>query len=141
MQLLPWMLVLLPLAWIISRWLDLFTLGEDLPRGLGMALDRTRLVALIVAVALASAAVAVVGGIGFIGLLAPHASRMMIAGKHRLLIPFTAMIGAILLIGADTIGRTLMAPDEIPSGLVAAALGTPYFLWLLGRSRKIQQGR
>lgn len=140
-QLLPWMLVLLPLAWIISRWLDLFALGEDLPRGLGMALDRTRLVALIVAVALASAAVAVVGGIGFIGLLAPHASRMMIAGKHRLLIPFTAMTGAILLIGADTIGRTLMAPDEIPSGLVAAALGTPYFLWLLWRSRKIQQGR
>lgn len=140
-QLLPWMLILLPLAWIMSRWLDLFALGEDLPRGLGMALDRSRLATLVVAVALAAAAVAVVGAVGFIGLLAPHASRMMIAGKHRLLIPFTAMIGSVLLMGADTIGRTLMAPDEIPSGLVAAALGTPYFLWLLWRSRKIQQGR
>jgi iron complex transport system permease protein len=141
LQLLPWLVILLPLAWVTSRWLDLFALGEDVPRGLGIALDRTRLATLAIAVALAAAAVSVVGAIGFVGLLAPHASRMMIAGKHRLLIPFTAMIGAILLIGADTIGRTVMAPDEIPSGLIAAVIGTPYFLWLLWRSRKIQHGR
>jgi iron complex transport system permease protein len=138
-QLLPWMLVLLPLAWAMSRWLDLFGLGEDVPRGLGVALERSRLSMLAVAVALAAAAVSVVGAIGFIGLLAPHASRMMVAGRHRLLIPFTAMIGATLLIGADTVGRTLMAPDEIPSGLIAAVLGTPYFLWLLWRSRRVQR--
>ncbi len=63
---------------------------------------------------------------------------MTLPGRHRLLIPFTAIIGATLLIGADTIGRTLMAPSEVPSGLVAAALGTPYFLWLLARSRQIR---
>ncbi len=63
---------------------------------------------------------------------------MTLPGRHRLLIPFTAIIGATLLIGADTIGRTLMAPSEVPSGLVAAALGTPYFLWLLVRSRQIR---
>ncbi|CAN5659921.1 hypothetical protein BH23CHL3_BH23CHL3_11650 [soil metagenome] len=138
-HLLPWMLMLLPLAWAMSRWLDLFGLGEDVPRSLGIPLDRARLMILAVAVALAAAAVSIVDAIGFIGLLAPHASRMMLPGRHRLLIPFTAIIGATLLIGADTIGRTLMAPSEIPSGLVAAAVGTPYFLWLLARSRQIRR--
>ncbi|MDQ3524906.1 MAG: iron ABC transporter permease [Chloroflexota bacterium] len=138
-HLLPWMLMLLPLAWAMSRWLDLFGLGEDVPRSLGISLDRTRLMILAVAVALAAAAVSIVGAIGFIGLLAPHSSRMMLPGRHRLLIPFTAIIGATLLIGADTIGRTLMAPSEIPSGLIAAAVGTPYFLWLLARSRQIRR--
>ena len=133
------MLALLPLAWLTARWLDLFALGEDTPRSLGMALERSRLAMLAIAVALAAAAVAVVGAIGFVGLLAPHASRMLVAGRHRLLIPFTAMIGAALLIGADTVGRTLLAPDEIPSGLIAAALGTPYFLWLLWRSRQVRR--
>ena len=140
-QLVPWIAILLPLAWAISRWLDLFALGEDAPRSLGLALDRTRLMALAVAVALAAAAVSIVGGIGFVGLIAPHASRMLIPNKHRLLVPFTAIIGAALLIGADTVGRTLLAPDEIPSGLVAATLGTPYFLWLLWRSRRIRYGQ
>lgn len=140
-QLLPWIVVLLPLAWIASRWLDLFALGEDAPRSLGMSLDRTRLATLAIAVALAASAVSVVGAIGFIGLLSPHASRMLVPNRHRLLIPFSALTGAALLIGADTIGRSLMAPDEIPSGLVAAALGTPYFLWLLWRSRRIRYGR
>jgi ferric hydroxamate transport system permease protein len=140
-KLLPWIAVLLPLAWLTSRWLDLFALGEDTPRSLGVAMDRTRLTTLAIAVALAASAVAVVGAVGFIGLLAPHASRMLVANKHRMLIPFTAIIGAALLIGADTVGRTLLAPDEIPSGLIAAALGTPYFLWLLWRSRRIRYGR
>lgn len=137
-QLVPWIAILLPLAWAISRWLDLFALGEDAPRSLGMALDRSRLLSLAIAVALAASAVSIVGGIGFVGLIAPHAGRMLIPNKHRLLVPFTALTGAALLIGADTIGRTLLAPDEIPSGLVAATLGTPYFLWLLWRSRQVR---
>jgi len=140
-QLAPWLLVLVPLAWLTGRWLDLLALGDDLPQSLGVRLDRTRLAILAIAVGLAAAAVSVVGAIGFIGLLAPHLSRLLIAGKHRWLIPFAALIGATLLIGADAIGRSLMAPDEIPSGLVVAALGTPYFLWLLWRSRSIQARR
>jgi iron complex transport system permease protein len=138
MQILPWIVILLPLAWLTSRWLDLFALGEDAPRSLGLALDRTRLITLAIAVALAASAISIVGGIGFVGLIAPHASRMLVPSKHRLLIPFTALVGATLLIGADTVGRTLLAPDEIPSGLVAATLGTPYFLWLLWRSRQVR---
>jgi iron complex transport system permease protein len=140
-QLVPWLLVLLPLAWLSSRWLDLLALGDDLPQTLGMRIDRVRLAILAIAVGLAAAAVSVVGAIGFIGLLAPHLSRMLIAGKHRRLIPFAAIVGATLLIGADVIGRSLMAPNEIPSGLVVAAIGTPYFLWLLWRSRSVRTRR
>jgi iron complex transport system permease protein len=136
-QLAPWLVALLPLAWLSSRILDLLALGDDLPQSLGVRLDRSRLAILALAVGLAAAAVSVVGAIGFIGLLAPHLSRLVIAGKHRLLIPFAALVGATLLILADMIGRSLMAPDEIPSGLVVAALGTPYFLWLLWRSRAV----
>lgn len=135
LRLLPWVAVLLPLSWITGRWLDVMALGEDLPRGLGIPLERARLALLGIAVALAAAAIATVGAIGFVGLIAPHAARMLLPGRHRLLIPYTALLGAILVIVADTIGRSVVPPSEIPSGLITAMIGTPYFLWLLSRTR------
>lgn len=110
-------------------------LGDDLPRGLGIPMERARLVLLGIAVALAAAAIATVGSIGFVGLIAPHAARMLVPGRHRLLIPYTALLGAILVIVADTVGRSVVPPSEIPSGLITALIGTPYFLWLLSRTR------
>jgi ABC-type Fe3+-siderophore transport system permease subunit len=134
-RLLPWLLIFLPVSWIAARWLDVLALGEDLPRGLGIPLERARLTLLGIAVALAAAAIATVGSIGFVGLIAPHAARMVLPGRHRVLVPYAALLGATLLVIADTLGRSLVPPSEIPSGLITALIGTPYFLWLLSRSR------
>ncbi len=124
-------LVLLPIAWVIARKIDLMALGEDLPRTLGMRLQTARAICVTVAVALAGAAVSTVGTISFVGLIAPHAARLTIGDRHRQLVPLTAILGAILVTLADTLGRVILAPKEIPSGLVTALIGTPYFLWLL----------
>lgn len=134
-RLLPWVAILLPLSWTTARWLDLLALGDDFPRGLGIPLERARLVLLGIAVALAAAAIATAGAIGFVGLIAPHAARMLLPGRHRLLIPYTALTGATLVIVADTVGRSVVPPNEIPSGLITALIGAPYFLWLLSRTR------
>ena len=77
------------------------------------------------------AAVSTVGTISFVGLIAAHAARLTIGNSHRQLVPLTAILGAILVTLADTLGRVILAPKEIPSGLVTALIGTPYFLWLL----------
>lgn len=130
-RLLAWPLVLLPLAWLLSRWLDLMALGEDLPRTLGVRLQQARGISIAIAVALAAAAVATVGTISFVGLIAPQAARLLVGYRHRQLVPTTAILGAILVTVADTVGRVALAPKEIPSGLVTAIIGTPYFLWLL----------
>ena len=124
-------LILLPIAWVIARKIDLMALGEDLPRTLGMRLQTARAICVTVAVALAGAAVSTVGTISFVGLIAPHAARLTIGDRHRQLVPLTAILGAILVTLADTLGRVILAPKEIPSGLVTALIGTPYFLWLL----------
>ncbi|UKO97649.1 Fe(3+)-hydroxamate ABC transporter permease FhuB [Nostoc sp. UHCC 0870] len=135
-QLLAFPLILLPLGWLFARKLDVMALGEDLPRILGMRLQKARGVILAIAVALAAAAVSTVGTISFVGLIAPHAARLLVGSRHRQLVPIAAILGAILVILADTVGRVLLAPKEIPSGLVTALIGTPYFLWLLGLSRR-----
>lgn len=129
-------LVLLPLAWLLSRWLDLMALGEDLPRTLGIRLQQARGISIAIAVSLAAAAVSTVGTISFVGLIAPQAARILVGYRHRHLVPITAILGAILVTVADTIGRAALAPREIPSGLVTAIIGTPYFLWLLLPKRR-----
>ncbi|WP_017591913.1 iron ABC transporter permease [Nocardiopsis potens] len=122
--------VLLVLA---LRRIDLLALGEDTPRTLGLPLERTRLAVLILAVALAACAVAVVGTVAFIGLVAPHAARLAAGPRAHRMLPVAALFGAALLVAADTLGRVLIAPAEIPSGLLAALIGTPYFVWRLRR--------
>ena len=124
-----------PLLWFAFRRLDLLALGEDTPRTLGLPLERARLAALALAVALAATAVAVVGTVAFVGLVAPHAARMLVGARTHRLLPTAALLGAALMVAADTAGRTLIAPAEIPSGLLAALIGTPYFVWQLRRGR------
>nr|WP_232278882.1 iron ABC transporter permease [Paenibacillus sp. 481] len=135
-QLLFWPAVLLPAAWIVGRKLDILAVGNECATGLGVHVVNTRLRGAAIGVALAAAAVATVGTIGFVGLIAPHAARMLIGHHHRKLIPLSALIGALLLVLADAIGRTLMPPSEIPSGLVVAIIGAPYFLWLMRSTQK-----
>ncbi|WP_283134469.1 iron ABC transporter permease [Rhizohabitans arisaemae] len=124
-----------PLLVAARRELDLLTLDEDTPRILGVPLERARLVLLGGAVLLTSTAVSAVGVIGFVGLVAPHAARVLVGGRHALVLPVAALLGAILVSLADTLGRTVIAPAQIPAGLVTAMIGTPYFIWLLWRSR------
>lgn len=129
------LLVLTPAVVAARRELDLMALDDDTPRVLGVRLERTRLVALGAAALLTSTAVSAVGVIGFVGLVAPHAARALVGGRHSRVLPVAALLGAALVSIADTVGRTLIAPAQIPAGLVAAMIGAPYFVWLLWRSR------
>ncbi|MEV2238264.1 iron ABC transporter permease [Micromonospora sp. NPDC049891] len=129
------LLVLTPAVVAARRELDLMTLDDDTPRVLGVRLERTRLIALGAAALLTSTAVSAVGVIGFVGLVAPHAARALVGGRHTRVLPVAALLGAALVSLADTLGRTVIAPAQIPAGLVTAMIGTPYFVWLLWRSR------
>jgi len=128
------LVVLLPIAWMLGRRFDLLALKDESAIGLGLPVRRTRLAAMTVGVLLTAGAVASVGTVGFLGLMAPHAVRMMIGHHTRRSIVLSALLGALLLIAADTIGRTIMAPMEIPSGILISLIGAPYFLFLMYRS-------
>jgi ABC-type Fe3+-siderophore transport system permease subunit len=131
------LLIVLVLAVLIlsprSKDLDVLQLDDDSPRLLGVDVGRSRLVLLVTAVLLTAAATASVGVIAFVGLVAPHAARMMVGSVHQRLLPLSALLGAGLVLLADTIGRTVVAPNQLPAGLVTALIGAPYFLWLMHR--------
>jgi iron complex transport system permease protein len=133
----PWVAFFLPLTLLLARHLDALHLGDDLARGLGSAVEVQRLLLLISSVALASGAVATAGAIGFVGLMAPHMARVLIGPVHSSLLPVAALLGGLLVVAADLVGRTILPPLEIPAGVVTAAIGAPYFIWLLVRSRQL----
>ncbi|WP_394620620.1 iron ABC transporter permease [Lentzea sp. JNUCC 0626] len=127
--------ILVPLLWSRHRELDLHTIDDDTPRLLGLPLERSRLVILAACGVLASTAVAAIGVVAFVGLIAPHLARSLVGGRHARVVPVAAAIGAILVSAADTLGRTVIAPAQIPAGLVIALIGTPYFVLVLWRTR------
>jgi iron complex transport system permease protein len=127
--------VALPLVLLLHRELDLLSIDDDTPRVVGVRLETVRLLTLLGAAVLASTAVSAVGAVGFIGLVAPHAARSLVSGRTRDVVPVAVLLGALLLSLADTVGRTVVAPAQVPAGLVVAMIGTPYFLYLLHRSR------
>ncbi|MEU8261609.1 iron ABC transporter permease [Micromonospora sp. NPDC048999] len=129
------LLVSIPAVIAARRDLDLLALDDDTPRVLGVRLDRARLLALGAAALLTSTAVSAVGVIGFVGLVAPHAARALVGGRHARVLPVAVLLGAVVVSLADTLGRTVIAPAQVPAGLVTAMIGTPYFVWLLWRSR------
>ena len=110
-------------------------LGDDAAKGLGLRMELQRGLLLVVSVALAAAAVAVSGTIGFVGLVAPHVARRLVGPSHEGLLPVAALFGGALLAAADLIGRVVIAPSELPVGVVTAMIGAPYFLYLLYRNR------
>nr|WP_311132468.1 iron ABC transporter permease [Nonomuraea gerenzanensis] len=137
-QLIPVVLALLivtPLLVWLRRDLDLLALDEDTPRILGVPLEPVRLGALAGAVLLTSTAVSAVGVVAFVGLVAPHAARALVGAHHARVLPVAALLGALLVSLADTLGRTVIAPAQVPAGLVTALIGTPYFVYLLWRAR------
>lgn len=133
LALLPWLIILLPYVFYKARVLDALSLGDKLAVGLGVPVEKERLKLLAVAVALAAACVSVSGGIAFVGLIGPHLARRIIGPQHKYLIPASALVGALMLILADTLGRAILQPTEIPAGIVVAVIGAPYFLYMLSR--------
>ncbi|MBU8696206.1 FecCD family ABC transporter permease [Bacillus pumilus] len=131
LSVLPWMLIFLVLALVRARYLNIMNLGDQLSYGLGISVHKERSFMMLIAVALAGASVAVAGSISFLGLAAPHLARKLVGPKHQGMIPASALIGALLLLLADTLGRVILAPSEVPVGLVVSALGAPYFIYLL----------
>jgi iron complex transport system permease protein len=133
---LPWLIVFVPMALILARHLNALNLGDDVAKSLGTRVEWQRGLLVLVGVALAGGAVATAGMIGFVGLIAPHIGRQLVGTNHQGLIPISALLGGMLVILADLLGRTMFAPIEIPCGVVTAAIGAPYFLYLLIRNRK-----
>ncbi|HDX9669140.1 TPA: iron ABC transporter permease [Bacillus cereus] len=134
-SILPFIMLLLPFVIYKARVLNVLNLGDQVALGLGVSVEKERRLLLAAAVGLAGSAVSVSGGIGFVGLIAPHLMRRLVGPKHQYLIPGAALAGALLVLMADTIGRWIIQPSEIPAGIVVAVIGAPYFLYLLARSR------
>ncbi len=137
---LPCALLGLAVAPFFSRRLDLLALGERPARHLGVDVERLRLVLVLVVALLTAAAVAVAGIITFVGLLVPHLLRMVAGPGHRFLVPGSALGGAVVLVAADLAARTVAAPAELPLGVLTALFGSPFFFWLLRRTRRRQGG-
>ncbi|MFF3940240.1 FecCD family ABC transporter permease [Streptomyces phaeofaciens] len=130
----------LALAPLYSRRLDLLALGERPARHLGVEVERLRIVLILVIALLTAAAVSVSGIISFVGLVVPHLLRMAAGPGHRFLVPGSALLGALVLLAADLAARTVAVPAELPLGVLTALLGSPFFFWLLRRTRRRQGG-
>ncbi len=134
--LLPWVAIFAPLTFLLARDLNALNLGEDVAKGLGSRVEIRRGLLLLASVALAGATVAAAGTIGFVGLMSPHIARRLVGPDHLGLVPTAGLVGALIVVGADLVGRTIFAPIELPAGLVTAAVGAPFFIYLLIRQRK-----
>jgi iron complex transport system permease protein len=119
-----------------ARALNAVSLGEEVAATLGIDGDRVRQVGFLIASLGTGVLVAVTGGIGFVGLMVPHCVRLVVGADHRRLLPAVALAGAIFLVWADVLARTIVAPEEVPIGIVTAFAGAPFFLWLM-RSRRL----
>lgn len=131
---LPLILPVLLLSPLLARGLNALALGEAQAHHLGVRVQRLKRLAILGVASATGAAVAVSGGIGFVGIVVPHVLRLATGPDHRFLLPNAAVLGAALLLAADMLARTLVAPTELPIGIITATLGAPVFLWiLLGR--------
>ena len=137
--LLPWSFLGLLLAFGSSRSISILVLGENMATGLGEKVKWIRFFAGILVIMLAGASVAVAGPIGFVGLIVPHIARKLVGGDYQRILPFSAILGAILLVYADVLSRFIAYPFESPVGIVTALIGAPFFLYLARKGRNIKQ--
>lgn len=133
----PSVAVVVALVWLLTqaRSLNALLTGHESATSLGVNVERQQLVLLFTASALSAVVVAVAGGIGFVGLVVPHVARMLLGSDHRRALPAMVLLGALFMISADLVARTIVRPAEIPIGVVTSAVGAPFFLWLLRRVR------
>ncbi|MFC7372789.1 FecCD family ABC transporter permease [Fictibacillus iocasae] len=122
-------------ALFLSKSLNILSLGEDTARGLGISVTRTRRLSALLVVIITGCAVAAAGPIGFIGLIIPHIARKVVGADYKIVLPFSALAGAVLLTGADLAGQLLSYPSETPVGIITALLGAPFFLYLLRKKK------
>jgi len=134
---LPYVLLGVVIILLYARPLNLMQLDEEQAQQLGINVERLKLVLLAAATLITAAAVSFVGIIGFVGIIIPHAVRLIWGADHRFLLPLSVLTGAIFLILADLIARTALAPTEIPIGVITALCGAPFFLYLLRRRKKV----
>lgn len=134
---LPAVAVLAGTAWLVvqGRRLNVLSLGDESAAALGIDVERFRLELLVVSALLVGVLVAVAGGIGFVGLMVPHVVRMLVGPDHRRVLPVSMLLGAVFLVWVDVLARAVAAPSELPIGIFTAAVGAPFFLWLMRRSR------
>ncbi|GAA2301114.1 iron ABC transporter permease [Streptomyces kunmingensis] len=125
----------LPLLLSMRSRLDLLAVDEDTPRIVGVRVERTRITALAIAAVLAALSVIAIGVVGFVGLVAPHLARSLVGTRHGRAIPVAMLLGGVLVCVADALGRTVVAPAQVPAGLMIALVGAPYFVWVMRRSR------
>ena len=139
-----WKLIIALLPWIIlgftylllkAKEMDVLGFGDPMAIGIGVKVASEKKKLLFTAVALAAASVTISGSLHFVGLIGPHLARRLVGARHKMLLPTSALTGALLVLIADTIGRTIIEPSEIPAGIVAAVIGSPYFIFLLIASK------
>lgn len=125
------------LAFLLHAWCNYLALEDKTAKNLGINVNLARFTISIVAVLLASVATSIAGLFTFVGLLIPHIGRLLVGSEHRVLIPFSALAGALLILLADTLGRTVIAPNEIPASIIMAVIGGPFLIFLLRKSDRI----
>ena len=130
---LPYAIIGLILALVCANYLNILQLGDEMARGLGLNVEVVRIAMTAVAALLAASAVSVAGLLGFVGLIVPHAARLLIGSDYRFLLPASALLGIGVVTLSDTLARTMFSPVELPVGIIMAALGAPFFLFLLRR--------
>jgi len=130
---LPYAAIGFVLAWLGARYLNILLLGDDMARGLGVNVELTRVAMTAVAALLAASAVSVAGLLGFVGLVVPHITRLLVGNDYRYLIPCAGILGAAVVTLSDTFARLVLAPIELPVGIIMAFIGAPFFLFLLRR--------
>ncbi|EPE3002955.1 FecCD family ABC transporter permease [Staphylococcus pseudintermedius] len=131
LTILPWLIVAIPVIFLYARKLDILHLGEEVATALGTHVQRTKMILLFTSVMLAGAAISVVGGLSFLGLIAPHIARSLVGHQHRHIVAMSGLVGALLMVIADGLARIIAPPIDIPVGVLIAIIGAPYFLYVL----------
>ena len=135
-MLVPYVIIGLILAMVLAKMCNLLSLEDKAARSLGIDVNKMRIIISLIAVLLASISTAVAGVVSFLGLIVPHIGRILVGSDHKVLVPFSALLGACTFLLADTVGRTIAAPFEIPASIIMCVVGGPFFILLLRRSSR-----
>jgi iron complex transport system permease protein len=132
---LPFVSTCIPLSYLFARDLNIIALGEEEAQHLGVDIERTRKILAVLSSFLAASAVSISGLIGFVGLIVPHITRILVGPDHRILLPFSLLTGALFLVSCDCLARIVFAPSELPVGVITGLSGGPFFIYLLCKKK------